>query len=238
MDGQVGDPALLADFHVFGEPGGPLQGGGADHSDVRAGAPVLLKDLGHGQIDGHIAPGQKDVVLTDVLQVVVDAGQGLHAAAVLAVAQLGVAERGQDAQAAVLAAQVPVLAGAQVVQKGLIALMDHHAHVGDAGVDAVGQHEVDEAVPPAEGQRTGVAGAGQLTQIGVGAVREQNSVQVVHARSPPFTSSRIMALGDTVAPAPMLTPLATTAMPQSSLPSGAEPTAAPASMVAFSATME
>ena len=199
---------------------------------------MLLKDLVHRQVDGHITPGQQDIVLTDVLQIVIHASQGLHAAPVLALALLGVAEGGQDAQAAVLAAQVPVLAGTQMVQQGLIALMDHHAHVGDAGVDAVGQHEVNQAVAAAEGQRAGVAGTGQLAQVGVGAVREQDAVEIVHACSPPFTSSRIMALGETAALSPMVTPPATTAMPQPSLPSGAEPTVAPASTVAFSAMME
>ena len=98
------------------------------------------------------------------------------------------------------------------------------AHVGDAGVDVVGQHEVDQAVAAAEGQRAGVAGAGQLAKAGVGAIGKQNAVQVVHTRSPPFTSSRSMALGGTLAPAPTRTPPATTATPQPVLPSGGAPT--------------
>ena len=73
------------------------------------------------------------------------------------------AEGGQDAQAAVLAAQVPVLAGTYMIQQGLIALVDDQAHVADARVDIAGEHEVDQAVPTAEGQRAGIAGAGQLT---------------------------------------------------------------------------
>ena len=66
-------------------------------------------------------------------------------------------------RAAVLAAQVPVLAGAYVVQKRLVALVDDQAYVGDARVDVVGQHEVDQTVASAKGQRAGVAGTGQFT---------------------------------------------------------------------------
>ena len=47
-----------------------------------------------------------------------------------------------------------------------------------------------------------------------------------------------MALGDTTAPSPTVTPLATTAMPQLGLSSGGDPTRARASTTAFSATME
>ena len=238
MDGQVGDPALLADLHILGELGGAFQRGGADHGDVGPRGQVLLKDLVDGQVDGSVAPGQKDVVLANVLQVVIHPGQGLHAAPVLAVAGLGVAEGGQDAQAAVLAAQVPVFAGAQVVQQGLIALVEDDAYIADAGVDHAAEYKVNHAVAAAEGQGAGVAGTGQLPQIGVGAVCEQDAVEIVHACSPPFTSSRIMALGRTVALSPTVTPPATTAMPQLSLPSGAAPTVAPDSTVAFSATME
>ena len=92
---------------------------------------MLLKDLADRQVDGCVAPGQKNVVLTDILQIVIDSGQSFHAAPVLTVALLCVTERGQNAQAAVLAAQVPVLAGTQVVQKGLVALVYHYAYVAN-----------------------------------------------------------------------------------------------------------
>ena len=237
MDGQVGDPAVGADLHILGEPGSAVQCGGAHHGDIGAGSDVLVIDSLHVQVEGRVAPAHDDIVLTDVLQIPGHTGQGLHVAAVLAVALLTVAEGGQNPQTAVLAAQIPVLAGAQVVQKGLVALMDDDAHVGDAGVDIVGQHEVDQTIPAAEGQRTGVARASQLAQISVGAVGKENTVEIIHARSPPFTSSRIMALGEITAFSPTVTPLATTAMPHSGLSSGAEPTTASDSTTAFSATM-
>ena len=124
-----------------------------------------------------------------------------------------------------------------MVQQGLIALMYNDAHVGNAGVDVVGEHEVHQAVPPAKGQGAGVPGTGQLSQVGVGPVRKNDAVQVVHACSPPFTSSRIMALGFTTALSPMVTPPPTTAMPQSGSSLGGAPMVASSPMTAFSATM-
>ena len=197
---------------------------------------MLLEHLGHRQVDRHITPGQDHIVLADILQIVGHTGQGVHVAPVLA-SPLRIAEGGQDPQAAVLAGQIPVLAGAHMVQQGLIALVDDHAHVGDAGVDIVGQHKVDQAVTAAERQRAGVAGAGQLTQIGVRAAREHDPMQIIHTCSPPFTFFRTMALGLTTAFSPTWTPPATTAIPQSGSSEGGAPTVASASMTAPSATM-
>lgn len=197
---------------------------------------MLLEDLGHRQVDRHVAPGQNHIVLTNVLQVVRHTGQGVHVALILA-APLSIAEGRQNAQAAVLAAQVPILTGTHVVQQGLIALVNDDAHVGDTGVDVVGEHEINEAVTAAEGQGAGVTGTSQLPQIGIRAASEDNSVQIVHACSPPFTSSRIMALGLITALGPTVTPPATTAMPQSGSSEGGAPTVASSSMTAPSATM-
>ena len=236
-DGQVGDAAGVVGLHIGGEVGGALQGGGADHGDVGTGGQMLLEDLGNGQVHGDVAPAHDDVILTDVLQVAGDAGQSLHVALILALVLSVIAEGRQDAQTAVLAAQLPILTGTQVVQQGLILLMDDDTDIGDTGVDIAGQHEVDQAIAAAEGQRTGVAGTSQLSQFLIRAVGEENAVQIIHACSPPLTSSRIMAAGLTTAFSPTVTPPATTATPQPSSPVGAAPTVAPASMTAFSATM-
>ena len=236
MNGQVGHPAGIIHLHILGEAGRALQTGGADHGHIGAAVQMLLEYLSHRQVDRHIAPGQDHIVLTDVLQIVGHAGQGIHVAPVLA-APLRIAKGGEDPQAAVLAGQVPVLAGTHMVQQRLIALVDDNAHVGDTGVDIVGQHKVDQAVAAAERQRAGVAGAGQLAQIGVRAAREHDPVKVVHTCSPPFTFFRTMALGLTTAFSPTLMPPATTAIPQSGSSEGGAPTVASASMTAPSATM-
>ena len=237
MDGQIRDPALPADLHILRELRSPFQGGGTHHSHVGPGGDVLLQYLGHGQVNSDIAPAHDNIVLADILKISGYAGQSLHVAPILAASLALISEGGQDAQAAVFAGQVPVLPGSQVIQQRLIALMDHQPHVGDTRVDIAGQHEIDQAVPPAKGQGAGVAGPGQLSQIGVRAIGEENAVEIIHARSPPFTASRTMAPGDTTACSPTVTPLATTAMPHLGSSLGAEPTTAPASMTAASATM-
>ena len=209
---------------------------GAYSGDVGAAAQMVAEDVGHGQVDHQISSRQNDIVLADLLEVGGDAGQGLQHAPIFPVL-FGVAEGGQDPQAAVLAAQVPILTGTHVVQQGLIALVNDNAHVGDTGVDVVGEHEINQAVTAAEGQGAGVARTGQLPQIGIRAASEDNSVQIVHACSPPFTSSRIIALGLITALGPTVTPPATTAMPQSGSSEGGAPTVASSSMTAPSATM-
>ncbi len=50
-----------------------------------------------------------------------------------------------------------------MIQQGLIVGVDDEAHIGDAGVDHVGEHEVDHAVAAAVGDGAGVAVLGQLT---------------------------------------------------------------------------
>ena len=67
VDGQVVHLAVLVQGDVLAVAGGAAVVGGAHQGDVRAGVQVLLEDLGHGQVDRHVAPGQDHIVLTDVL---------------------------------------------------------------------------------------------------------------------------------------------------------------------------
>ena len=93
------------------------------------------------------------------------------------------AEGGQEPQAAVDAAQIPVLAGAQVVQQALVVAVENDAHVEHAGVDQVAEHEVDDPVAPAEGHRGRGAVLRQLPQSGVFVIGENQSVQAFHLRT-------------------------------------------------------
>ena len=137
-------------------------GGARDHGHVGAGLLVSGVDLVQVNVVDEVcrgqddrigsAAGKEDLVMHKVTQQ--EAGAGARSAK---------GASGQDEEAAVLAVQVPVLAGTHMVQQGLIALVDDQAHVADARVDIAGEHEVDQAVPTAEGQRAGIAGAGQLT---------------------------------------------------------------------------
>ena len=125
IDGQIAHQSIGTLGDVDCVAGGALQLLGAEDGDVSTAVQMLLEHFGHGQVDHHVAPAHDDILLTDVLEIGVDARQRLHVAAVFpAAAPLCHAEGGQDAQAAVLAAQVPVLAGTHMVQQGLIALVD------------------------------------------------------------------------------------------------------------------
>ena len=57
-----------------------------------------------------------------------------------------------------LAAQIPVLAGAEVVQKALIIPLEHNAHVGDPGVDHAAEDEIHQTVAPPEGADDEIVG--------------------------------------------------------------------------------
>ena len=181
MDRQVADTALVIQRDVFRLMGYTQQRRGTQQRDIRSGIDMLPEHLGHRQIQGDIAPGEDHIVLTNVLQVIADTAQCVHIPLVLPPGLLGISEGGQDPQAAMLAAEIPVLAGPQMIQQRLIALVNDNAYVRDPGVDIIGQHKVDQAVAPAEGERAGIARAGQLPQVGVGPVSKQNSVEIFHA---------------------------------------------------------
>ena len=72
-----------------------------------------------------------------------------------------------------------------MIQQGLVVGVDDQAHIGDTGVDHVGEHEVNHPVPAAIGDGAGVAVLGQLPQIRVGKVGEDDAVQLVHHFTPP-----------------------------------------------------
>ena len=135
-----------------------------------------------GDVDDQVAVGQDHVGLTDFFQVGAHAGQSVHLARELphASGTLLMGEGGQQAQAAVHTAQVPVLAGAQVVQQALVVAVQDHAHVGDAGVDHAAEDEVDNAVASREGDGGGDPVEGQFPQVVVFFIREDDSMQAFH----------------------------------------------------------
>ena len=158
---------------------------------------MLLKDIVQIQVHRHIAAGEDHIVLTDTLQVGIDTGQGVHTPLVFALPPLvGIAEGGQYPQTAVLPGEVPVLAGAHVVQQRLIIGVDDESHIGDAGIYHIGEHEIHDAVAPAIGDGAGVPVLGELPELRIGAVGKDDPVQLVgHFTAPPFTFRVIMALG-------------------------------------------
>ena len=88
------------------------------------------------------------IVLVHELPVLPDGvGGAAVPAAHLALGHVG----GQHEDAAVVAVQVPVLAGAQIRVEGQGAVLGQHAHGVEAGVDAVAEGEIDDPVLAAEG---------------------------------------------------------------------------------------
>ena len=216
--------------------------GGAHAGHVGAGGHVVVQHLLQGQVDDEVAVGQHHVVLADVAQVVHHVAQSLHLAPEVTVVApaLVVGEGGQQLQAAVVAAQAPALAGAQMVQHGLALALHDDAHVGDAGVDEVGQHEIHHPVFTGEGNGAVYAGLDQFPQVGCLLVGEDDAMHSVHlAFSFPWVLSSIV-LASTVSPGATWVLGPSTVMPQASkfsASSGEQPTTAPAPMWQFSPTM-
>ena len=67
-----------------------------------------------------------------------------------------------------------------MVQKALIVAVHDHAHVGDAGVDHAAEDEVNDAVAPREGDGRRGAVGGQLPQVVVLLIGEDDPVQSFH----------------------------------------------------------
>ena len=177
---RLSDPALAVQTEVC-HIVRAVHTAGADGGDVRAGVQMGLIDLLEGDVDDEVAVGQDHMGLPHALQVRAHPGQGLHLAPEGPhAAGLLIGEGGQEAQSAVLAAQIPVLAGAQVVQKALIVPVEHHAHVGDPSVDHAAEDEVDDPVAPGKGNRGGHPVGGQLPQAVVLLIGEDDPMQAFH----------------------------------------------------------
>ena len=146
----------------------------------------------------------------------------------------------QQFQAAALAAEIPALAGAQMIQHTLALAVHDDAHIGDPGVDHIGEHEVHHPVVAAEGQGAVDTVGRQLPQTGLFSIGEDDTVHTFH-REPSFPWVRSsMVLGGTFSPAVTQVRGPSTAMPHASgsaASSGGAPTTAPRPMRHSSPTM-
>ena len=160
---------------------------GAHAGHVGTGLHMVTQHIVQRDVDDQITVGQHHVLLTDILhQIVQHAGQSLHLAAELAnaAAVLSIGKGRQQRQTAVLAAQVPALAVAQMVQHALALALHDDAHILHAGVDHIGEHEVHHAVLTADGNGAMDSVLDQLTQARLFLIREDNSVHSFHAYTP------------------------------------------------------
>ena len=160
---------------------------GAHRRHVRAGGDVVPQHVVQGQVHHQVAVGQHHIILPDVLEIVHHAAQGLHLAPEPACVAppLGIGEGRQQSQAAVVAAEVPAFAGAQVVQHALALAVHDDAHVPDAGIDHVGEHKVHHPIVAAEGDGAVDALLDELPQSGFLFVGENDAVHSVHASTSP-----------------------------------------------------
>ena len=170
------DKAVFADNIAVGQAVGQLIG--ADRSHRVAAAHMLFHQRDEIDVGAQIAEHQHDVLLGNVADVLAHGVESFHRAGVVALVVLGQTERRQDAQAAGLAVEIPGLAAADVVEQGLIIALHDDADVADAGIDHGGEGQVDQAVAAAEGQRSRRAVGDEITQSGVGAIGEDNSVKI------------------------------------------------------------
>ena len=137
------------------------------------------------QVHGEAAADEVDVVLLDVPYVALDGEQRVDDADIVAAAGALAAEGREQAQSAALAAHVPLLAAADVVQQRLVILLHDDAHVVHAGVLQRGEREVYEPVAPRKGQGRRGAARNQLVESGLSAVRKNQSVKIDHQSPPP-----------------------------------------------------
>ena len=98
---------------------------------------------------------------------------------------LGIGEGRQQGQAAVVAAEIPALARAEVIHHALALAVHDDAHVAHPGVDHAREREIHHAVGPRERNRPVDAVLDQLAQLRLLFIGENNPVHAVHASTSP-----------------------------------------------------
>ena len=159
----------------------------ADGGDVRARLDVRVQHVPQREVRHEVAVGQDDVLLPDAAQIVHHARKRFHAPAEAPVpaAALAVGKRRQQRQAAVVAAEIPALARAEVIHHALALAVHDDAHVAHPGVDHAREREIHHAVVPRERDRPVDAVLDQLAQLRLLFIGENNPVHAVHASTSP-----------------------------------------------------
>ena len=112
-----------------------------------------------GKVNVHydITIGQNDIFFVRFIQICLAGEQRIDLRPVAGGLGAGVGEGGEDFQAAVLAVEIPVLAGADVVDQRTVVLFGEDADVVDPRLNQRGEDKVNEAVTA--GERDGRQGA-------------------------------------------------------------------------------
>ena len=142
-----------------------------------------IRQLYSGEVDTFV----EEKLLPDAAQIVHHARKRFHAPAEAPVpaAALAVGKRRQQRQAAVVAAEIPALARAEVIHHALALAVHDDAHVAHPGVDHAREREIHHAVVPRERDRPVDAVLDQLAQLRLLFIGENNPVHAVHASTSP-----------------------------------------------------
>jgi len=198
--GVVGDRAVLGDLHDAVARGVVRLDLGGHHRDLRTRAQVGVDDVAVVElVDGVGADHDQriGVELPDQLGLPPEpVGGALGPAAALAAL-----ERRQHHQPAGGAVQVPGAAVGEVLVDRLRLVLHRHPHIGDAGVLAVGQREVDQPVDAGERDRGLGPGLGEELQPAALATGEHEHEDLRERHGCPATRAhRVQA--PTVSPRP------------------------------------
>ena len=187
-DLHAGDGLVFVHGDVGGVLGvGALEAPRVHEGDVRAGVDVLLDGLGEVRVVDGVAVGHHDVLLGGQAQEVAVGVERVQKARVHAHV-LARQERRENGEA-LLAVEVPLAAGADVVHQGLVVLLGDDADVLDAGVHHGRELEVDDAVTARDRERGDRAKAGQFTEMDVVFTGEDKTHDVFHVGVPPYCAS-------------------------------------------------
>ena len=104
---------------------------------------MIPHQVGKVNVHNDITIGQNDIFFVRFFQICLAGEQRVDLGAVAGGLGAGVGEGGEDFQAAVLAVEVPVLAGADVVDQRPVVLFGEDADVVDPRFDQRGEDKVD-----------------------------------------------------------------------------------------------
>ena len=157
------------------------------------------------KVAGDIRVGHHHVLLLLCPKESEDGHKALHSSVVYLDSLLRIGR--ENVQAAVLAGQVPLTSGSQMIHQRMVVLAHNDGNVADAAVHHAGQHKVDHAVTAGKGDGSHQALAYQFRHQRIMTVWENNTqsfyVRIYHCSSPPFTLSLTIALGPIFALSPI-----------------------------------
>ena len=169
---------------VFALGADGLRAVGIEHGHVRALFHVELERVGVIHIIDRVAVGQHDVFLTGEAQIGAVGFERVQQTGINAHVLAG-QERRQHHKT-LLAVQIPLAAGTDVIHQRRIILLGNHADVLDAAVHHRGKLEIDHAVTARDRKGGNRAQAGQLAEVNIVFTGKNQTHDVFHCGCPPY----------------------------------------------------